>query len=83
MIAFGVGITIGAIAIIVCLRLRKMAVWERESQITVLPVWTDDPINDRCEIFVSRHHPEEEEKFKMGGQVKMSTKKADKAVSSA
>ena len=80
----GVGITIGAIAVVAFLRQhRKLAVWERESQITVLPVWTDDPINDRCEIFVSRHHPEEEEKFKMGGQVKMSTKKADKAVSSA
>ena len=54
MIALTVGIAIGVIALIVCLRLRKLAVWERESQITVLPVWTDDPINDRCEIFVSR-----------------------------
>ena len=54
MIALGVGIAILAIGLIVCLRRRKMAAWERESQITVLPVWTEDPINDRCEIFVSK-----------------------------
>ena len=54
MIALGAGIAIGVIVLIVRLRRRKMATWERESQIRVLPVWTDDPINDRCEIFVSR-----------------------------
>ena len=69
MIALGVGITIGAIALIVCLRLRKMAVWERESQITVIPVWTDDPINDRCEIFVSKESYADKEQFKLGAPV--------------
>ena len=57
----GVGITIGVIVLIVCLRRRRMATWERDSQITVLPVWTDDPINDRCEIFVSRESDLEKE----------------------
>ena len=58
----GVGITIGAIAVVAFLRQhRKLAVWERESQITVLPIWTDDPINDRCEIFVSKESCEAQE----------------------
>ena len=61
MIALGAGIAIGVIVLIVRLRRRKMATWERESQITVLPVWTDDPINDRCEIFVSKESCEAKE----------------------
>ena len=62
MIGLGVGITIGALALVAVLRQqRKLAAWERESQIRVLPVWTEDPINDRCEIFVSRESDLEKE----------------------
>ena len=69
MIELGVGIAIGVIVLIACLRRRGIATWERESQITVLPVWTDDPINDRCEIFVSKESYADKEQFKLGAPV--------------
>ena len=61
--ALGVGIAIVTIALVVVLRRqRKLVVGERESQIRVLPVLTEDPINDRCEIFACTES-DVEEKF--------------------
>ena len=34
---------------------------KNNNQIGVLPVWTDDPINDRFEIFVSKEFYETQE----------------------
>ena len=60
MITLIIGIAFGAIALVVFLRRQqKVAAWERDSQIRVIPIWTDDPINDRCVIFVSKESYEE------------------------
>ena len=41
-------------------RRRDLVIWERDSQIRGIPIWTDDPINDRCEMFVSNESYEED-----------------------
>ena len=57
-----ISIAIGISVLFVLLkRQRDLVIWERDSQIRGIPIWTDDPINDRCEMFVSRESYAEKE----------------------
>ena len=56
-----ISIAIGISVLFVLLkRQRDLVIWERDSQIRGIPIWTDDPINDRCEMFVSNESYEED-----------------------
>ena len=56
-----ISIAIGISVLFVFLkRQRDLFIWERDSQIRGIPIWTDDPINDRCEMFVSNESYEED-----------------------
>ena len=55
-----ISIAIGISVLFILLkRQRDLVIWERDSQIRGIPIWTDDPINDRCEMFVSKESYEE------------------------